>query len=335
MTKEGDKFNHIELPPEMKPVLKAIHRIDGFPWGGETIKESLAQAASSGEIGLFILDCLVAQPKATPTGLGKLLCNKENQIIDGSTIIYQQDSLAYLAGVLSHAGLRVSLWVFLGDDDWQYSVSPEFGYTQNPNLSKGIQAQINTIRGYLYTQKGLLANGVEINVTGWLSQELRFNLFSGRQQILQVIQTAFNDGKLPEKASKRLKQFESFRLQLITQSGLSSGGFQEMINEQTIQELASFASQGYWAPWVIHQARPKLPLIFLNTYPDLATQFLDDECVRLINHLGDYGYRGSCQHGTIHLPGPKRLAKFLQGAKIISRGGKMLTCGDPKGNPNY
>ena len=98
-----------------------------------------------------------------------------------------------------------------------------------------------------------------------------------------------------------------------------------------MQELVSFVTQGHCAPAVIKKLSGDIPLVFVNTFP--GYHVLDDACVRL---AGKLGMQGGMDYGTIHLPDPNNFTVSGYVEKSKSKGSRtVMTCGDPKGNPNW
>jgi hypothetical protein len=313
-------------PKDVMKLASAIRKIDGFWFDGNCIKRALDGAFAQGELGIFSLDCLVSRSAASTSGIGKVPLTDKKAVLNNSGIVYQLDSLKYLFGELKDVGLKAALWVFLGDDDWVYSVSRDYSL-DNPEVKKAINDQIGVLGNHLSDELSSL--GVDVRVSGWLSVEQSLNLLNSRARLLKEIQETLPHGTLPTKVTKRLSQLVQQREQLLEIEDADSPGLRALAAQQAVQELTSFVLQGLYAPSAVHHKTQKTPLIFVNSYPELATQFLDDECLRLGLHLGFTGY----PYGTIHLPGPERLAKFLRvGVKIAQ---KPMTCGDPKGNQNW
>lgn len=329
MVEKENSTGKIELqhPKDVGQIYAAIRKIDQFCYDGNCVKTAIDKALGSGKIAIFLLDCLVAENRATSSGIGKVPLAGEAAVLGGSGVVYQMDSVKYLAEVFRKEGLQISIHLFLGDDDWVYSVSPEYRIGK-PNVEKVLANQIQIIRDHLFQELTPLGAGVVVG--GWLKAENISGLTDLRTNLHTKIMEAVAANCLPPKAAKRLALLVDWRQKLLEVKGIGVSNLESLVVEQAIQELTSFAFQGLCAPVVAHSYQPEVPLIFANNFPDLATQFLDDECLRLGFYLGFAGER----YGTIHLPGPQRLSKFLKDGKIKAKG-KVLTCGDPKGNPNY
>lgn len=322
--KNGQKAS-LEHPGEVSDVMKSLKRIDGFMYDSGAIKAAIDRAFSGGSIGLFALDCIVADSTADPSGIGKIPVDDPGEVIERSALVGQAGSLQYVAETLKGKGLEVSLWVFIGDDDFQYSVSPAYTIAQ-PGVADSLASQMQTLAGA--TDAAFSSYGVATHVSSWLMEEQKGpEIQEARSSLMDNVKSSVQQGVLPPKAQERLAKFVSWRTELAQMYDIDASNFSDVIQELSLQELVSFITQGLLAPFIIHKTNPDLPLLFTNTYPELGVQHLDDTCLRLGQNFGFAGYK----YGTIHLPGPEKLAKFLgqtktQTAKTIGAFG----CGDPK-----
>jgi hypothetical protein len=274
-----------------------------------------------GKVGILVLDCIVAAQIATQTGIGKVPL-ADLEAVAHSSLISQFGGIKYLAETLSSKGLGVSVWTLLGDDDFKYSVSPSYS-VDKPEVKSALNNQISALGGNLQSELSSLE--VEAITKGWLSQEDSWpEFFDARATLHHGITSGLESGSLPPKVLQRLNSFINWRNQLVYDSGFDPSQYSDLINQQAVQELTSFAFQGHSAPDVIQKTNPDLPLIFANTFPSMGIQQLDDECVRLGKTFGLEGYK----YGTIHLPGPEKLAEVLN--KPVDPNYKPMTfsCGE-------
>src|SRR3989344_2643642 len=263
MKEQEQKVLKIELQhyQQVAETVKVLRKIDGFMYDSFAIKAALDQAFSTGEIGVFMLDCIVADQVATEGGIGKVPLSDLGEVVAKSPLIAQFGSIKYI-----------------------------------------IQALGNRL------QQETASLGAKAHVSGWLLQETTYpDVLQSRGLLLGEITTGIDNSTLPAEIIRRFNSFVKWRVAVITKADIDPIVLQSLIQQQAIQELVSFVTQGNVAPDIVHKQVPGLPLIFANTYPDVGTQHLDDECVRLGYKLGLSGYR----YGTIHLPGPEKLAKFL------------------------
>lgn len=309
---------------------RSLRRLDQFMYDSDAIQAGLDVAFSGvGKIGIFLLDCISADLAVTKTGIGKTPIREKQGILERSALVYQTDSIVYLIKTLKSAGLNVYVWNFLGDDDFKYSVSPEYT-VDNEQVANLLKKQIELIGNHLVTN---LASADSVTVKGWLScEEDSPELKANRDALHQVTVDGLKTGVLPEKFLQRLSIFVQYRKELLQQAGLYSHDYDPLINKLAIEEMTSFACQGHSAPQVIHKIEPTMPLIFANSFPNLHTQTLDDVCLRIGNSVGGLA---AYSYGTIHLPGPERLAKFLGQTKQVIAKNSFMSCGDPTGNKNY
>lgn len=307
MKEQEQKVLKIELQhyQQVAETVKVLRKIDGFMYDSLAIKAALDQAFSTGEIGVFMLDCIVADQVATEGGIGKVPLSDLGEVVAKSPLIAQFGSIKYIIETLKSKGLDVSIWAFIGDDDFQHSVSPEYSVA-NSAVQQGLNKQIQALGNRLQQETASL--GAKAHVSGWLLQETTYpDVLQSRGLLLGEITTGIDNSTLPAEIIRRFNSFVKWRVAVITKADIDPIVLQSLIQQQAIQELVSFVTQGNVAPDIVHKQVPGLPLIFANTYPDVGTQHLDDECVRLGYKLGLSGYR----YGTIHLPGPEKLAKFL------------------------
>lgn len=313
----------LQHPKEVADIVKALRKIDGFMYGSAYIKTALDQAFSSGgEIGIFMLDCIVADQIATESGIGKVPLTDLEEVVTKSSLIAQFGSIKYIIESLRNKGLDVSLWTFIGDDDFQYSVSPDYSVA-NPTVKQALSEQTQALKSNLQLEATTL--GASAHVDGWLLQEATHpEILQIRDILFSEICAGLNNSTLPDKVKQRFGSFVNWRTTLVSEAGIDPTSLEKLIWQQAAQELTSFVSQGYLAPKVIDKLKPRLPLIFANTFPDVGTQHLDDECIRFGQKLGLSGY----QYGTIHLPGPEKLAKFLGEPKDPNFRPMMFSCGE-------
>lgn len=315
--------------PKTIEIVKRFKKLDGFMYDLPEIKQSLDRAFEIGSIGVFALDCIVAEPHATSFGVGKIPVTNPEAVIGMSPLSYQSEGLQYIISILGEAGLNVGFWCFLGDDDFKYSVSPEY-QIEIPDVRQAIEQQIQVIGNEL----GKMTAGFQCttSVSGWLIREQKNqDLLSVREEIRQAIELGVEQKNLSPKIPKRFQGMSGWRRELLASSGLTlTVEREQVITGQAKEELASFAFQGYAAPEVIRRENPDTPIIFMNTYPDMGTQNLDDECVRI---AGSFGIL-STKYGTIHLPGAERTAKVLgEIERLENKDFVVFRCGDPKGSP--
>lgn len=334
-----EKLCYLKLqPPTSKEfkldqgLWKNVRKLDQFMFETRFVKEALSKAMSGREIGLFMLDCLVANQEANESGVGKNLIISKDQVLAGSAIMYQEEGVNYLTDVLTAAGLKVHLFFYFGDDDYKYSVDPSWAI-ENEEVKVAVDFQLGIL-----TELALnlfSKSGVVVSSSSWLEQE-SYNpeIVEMRRLVLEALR-ALHSGKnlgLSDEiiggVNSRIKDFVNWRTAVAGKEGVDLP--QEHLDRLALEEMTSFAVQGGFVPTLIRQKFPRLPLIFLNTYPELNAQRADDYCVRLLFALK----QDKADYGTIHLPGPERLAKFLKTA-VVKKGGPPLTCGDPKGNPNW
>lgn len=318
---ESKKLHH---NPKTLSAFKELRKVDQFMFGGELIKSAFDQAFEVGSIGFFALDCVVSQPTATGDGIGKVPLTDPEVIHEYSGILWQEEPMKHITHVLADAGLQVSWWAFIGDDDFTHSVSPQWSF-DNDKVPAAITSQTETLKAKI----NLLLEKFELQ--RWYGEEQSNpQIREGRSSILAHLTAGLKTESLPKQVAKRFGQMKEWRLRAVRASGLLVAEMEQLIEEQAAEEMASFMSQGLHAPSVIHKESPDVPLIFANTFPDLGTHQLDDVCLRYPKSIGLEGE----DYGTIHLPGASRLAHALDKSKKVEPG-KMFTCGDPKGNPNY
>lgn len=311
-----DKLHH---NPETLAAMKELRKVDGFMFGGELIKSALDQAFETGAIGFFALDCVVSEPVATEQGIGKIPLVDPAEIKKFSGLLWQKEPIEHIASTLNFI-LNVNWLAFLGDDDFAHSVSKPWSLDDD-RVSMAISSQMET----------LIESFDRFKLQGWHCKEQSDpKIQDDRSAIVVGLTEGLQTGSLPPAISKRLGQMKAWRANIAKASGLSPVEMEALISAQAVEEMASFMVQGLRAPDVIHSDQPDLPLIFANTFPDLGTHQLDDACLRFPKSIGLKGE----DYGTIHLPGASRLAHALDKSKKVIPG-KMMTCGDPKGNANY
>ncbi|MDD3648458.1 MAG: hypothetical protein PHS44_08255 [Candidatus Dojkabacteria bacterium] len=312
---------------------KSIRRVDQFIFNRSESRRALEAAQEKGEIVMFSLDCTVATPEATQSGIGKFPSIDPVQIRDTFGPFYQYDTLAYIGEVLSDPtgiGADVHFVVFLHDEDYLYSVSPEFSF-QSTATYQALQIQHQIIAGELESQ--MQGHFSSLSVQSWASIELSHpEIGNSRLKIVETLQTLYLQGALPLHISKQLEAFIFWRKELLAGLAVDFPDSGSVIFDQAVQELASIVLQGYYAPVVIQGLYPDVPIIMVNTFPDLRAQFLDDHSLSFGQVC--LGADLPIPYGIVHAPGPERFEKFMkQEAKV--KKGKVLTCGDPTGNPNY
>lgn len=313
---ESKKLHH---NPKTLAAFKELRKVDQFMFGGEHIKSALDQAFETGVIGLFALDCVVSEPMATDKGIGKVPLTDPATIKEYSGLLWQKEPIEHITRVLN-LDLNVNWLAFLGDDDFAHSVSKPWSLNDD-KVSAAISCQTEILKESFGRFK----------LQGWYGKEqLDPTIQDDRSAIVTSLTEGLQAGSLPPAVSKRLGQMRSWRTNIVNKSGLSSVEMEALASAQAVEEMASFMVQGLRALDVIHQDQPDLPLIFTNTFPDLGTHQLDDACLRFPKSIGFEGE----DYGTIHLPGASRLAHAFDKSKKVEPG-KMFTCGDPKGNPNY
>lgn len=318
------KIDNLRHNPKTLVAFKELRKVDQFMFGGELIKSALDQAFETGAIGLFALDCVVSEPMATDKGIGKVPLTDPEVIHKYSGILWQEEPMKHITHVLAGAGLQVGWWAFIGDDDFAHSVSSPWSLN-NGEIAKAITSQVETLGVEIGQSLG------EFKLQGWYDKEQsNLQIQQARLSIVAHLTEGSEVGSLPQAVAKRLGQMKAWRTNIAKTSGLPSVEMEALIPAQAVEEMVSFMAQGLKAPDVIHQDNPYMPLIFANTFPDLGTHQLDDVCLRYPKSIGLEGE----DYGTIHLPGASRLAHALDKSKKVEPG-KMFTCGDPKGNPNY
>lgn len=310
----------LQHPKEVSDIVRSLRKIDGFMYDSQAVKSAVDTGVSTGKIGIFMLDCIVATQDVDSSGIGKIPVGSQ-EAIALSPLVAQTQAMKYMVELLSEQGLNVSYWIFLGDDDFAYSVSANYS-VRNPEIIQAVGEQVEAVGEQLKSFFSPL--GVNTHTTGWLEHEKASGIQSAREQLLDYIFQGSKQVTLPEKIAKRLQSLVNWRIDLLASFGINPQDHLNLIYEQACQELASFIVQGHAAPLVIHQQQPNLPLIFANSYPNVGTQHLDDECVRLGHKLGIGGYR----YGTIHLPTPDNLSKFLGEPKDPSAITIVLGCGE-------
>lgn len=323
--------------PKTLAVYKELRKVDQFMFGGESIKSGLDKAFETGAVGLFALDCVVSEPVATQEGVGKVPLTDPSDIDIYSGFLCQRDPIVHVTSEFIWAGLQVSWWAFIGDDDFAHSVSPEYS-VDHGEVVTAITSQIDVVKykadelSEQFPQPLMFqSKRGTIMIRGWLEAERSDGrILHDRSAIAETLLEGIKKESLPKPVAKRLGQMKEWRHKTVNASGLSATETESLIGKQAIEEMASFMVQGLHAPSVIHKEHPDIPLIFANTFPNLSTHQLDDSCLRFPASIGLIGE----DYGTIHLSGPGRLAKALDRSKKLEPG-KVLTCGDPKGNKNY
>ena len=288
-------------------------------FGGENIKSALDQAFETGAIGFFALDCVVSEPVATEEGIGKIPLVDPVEIKKFSGLLWQKEPIEHIARTLNF-NLNVNWLAFLGDDDFAHSVSKPWSLDDD-KVSAAIFAQTETLK----------ENLDQFKLQGWYGKEQSDpKIQHDRSAIVASLTEGLQAGLLPQAVSKRLGQMKAWRTNIVKVSGLSPIEMEALISVQAVEEMASFMVQGLGGLDVIHKEFPDIPLIFANTFQDLGAHQLDDVCLRYPKSIGLAGE----DYGTIHLLGASRLAHSLDKSKKVIPG-KMMTCGDPKGNANY
>lgn len=311
-----DKLHH---NPKTLDVFKELRKVDQFMFGGENIKSALDQAFETDAIGFFALDCIVSEPIATEEGIGKIPLVDPAEIKKFSGLLWQKEPIEYITRALN-LNLNVNWLAFLGDDDFAHSVSKPWSLDDD-RVSMAISSQMKTLKESFDRFK----------LQGWhCKEQSNPKIQDDRSAIVISLTEGLQAGSLPPAVSKRLGQMKTWRTNIVKASKLSPVEMEALISAQAVEEMASFMVQGLCAPGVIHQDHPGMPLIFANTFPDLGTHQLDDVCLRYPKSIGLEGE----DYGTIHLLGASRLAHALDKSKKVIPG-KMMTCGDPKGNANY
>src|SRR3989344_438237 len=103
-------------------VWHAVNQVDSHLFSGDRVKEAVKKAIHSQKLGLFALDCIVSYPKAHSNQVGKAPAQSFDEFVQNSLILYHQEPLAYLLDEFHKTNIAVELSIFLGDDDYQYSV---------------------------------------------------------------------------------------------------------------------------------------------------------------------------------------------------------------------
>lgn len=307
--------------------MKLLRKLDGFVYDGESVKDALDQAFDRGSIGIFALECIIAEPRANSSGIGKLPNTDPATIIHTSPLTYQSEGIKYAVSTLSEAGLSVGFWCFLGDDDFRYCVSKSDS-VENPDIQQAVQKQIQFIVNEFQDNE---AFGCTTSISGWLSQEKDHqDLMPLRTEIKKQLQLQVEQETLSPKIAKRLQKMKNWRMELLGSLDEFMPQSEQIIAEQALEELTSFAFQGLVAPEFINRKKPQTPLIFVNTFPDVGTQHLDDECLRFGGILGVK----SRKYGTIHLPGAERASAIIgKSEQGKNKDFAIFRCGSPTGSP--
>ena len=175
---ESKKLNH---KPETIAVMKELRKVDQFMFGGENIKSALDQAFETGAIGFFALDCVVSEPVATEEGIGKIPLVDPVEIKKFSGLLYQKESIIHITNELIWAGLQVSWWAFIGNDDFAHCVSPKFSI-DNTGVATAVTSQIGAVKQEVEAMSERFAQtimsqfsqqklGTIKKVGGWLEEE--------------------------------------------------------------------------------------------------------------------------------------------------------------------
>lgn len=294
-----------EIAKIKEDLAKRFKKVDPSIWGFDLFDQTLSAALSCGEVGIFLLDCLVAEPKMADGALGKTLITDAQTVLVKSGILYQVEPIKFLLAKLAKHGLKISLFTFLGDDDFVYSVSAPFAL-QHASVQDAVNWQIATIGHQFKQTLGQMPN-VDVQFLSWFQAEQHY-LPGVRNGFSAKMKQAVVDGSLPAPVIKRLTDFIGWRQQTVSSAGLNTTAYVDVIAAQAVEELTCFAFQGGFAPAVIQELSPNLPLIFFNHYPDPVVHPLDDVCVRL---AGQWGYP-TVDYSTVHLYGPEVLAQTLQ-----------------------
>ncbi len=294
MAKSTESENSfIPSDPKVAALFAEFSSLDKSMYEPYLIANALDIAFSSGSLAIFLSDCTVSTTRVTSTGIGKTPSQKQNRVLEKSSVL--NSSLGYLANTLKDKGVDTEFWVYIGDDDYKYSVSTEFDITHT-EIKIALEDQIAWIGQTLKTR--LKPYGATAIVEGWLAQEETHpEILETRTQFFNSISNLLKSNNLPENIKKRLDIFVNYRKELLNGSSLPVRD--DLILDLAIHELTSLVVQGAYAPLLIQIAKPDIPIIFANSYPYLNTQFLEDEVFRFGQKINPV----FPSYGTIHVPG--------------------------------
>lgn len=300
MTTQNEQLNQSEA---ISYLMHEVRLVDKKIYDPQLIEHAFQQALNSGQIGFFILDCAVAYSDAKSSGIGKIPSKTQKKVLEKSSVVTKSTSLSYLASTINHVGVQSNFWTFIGDDDYKYSVTPEYGI-DNKDVKTSLLNQVNWIKSALEQKlKGLNA---EINVSGWLEQEKKFQeIEQFRTKVYQTVTDLHYHGRLPQNIAQRFKVFHDFRKDLLKRSYYFNFD-QDLVLRLALEELTSLITQGAYAASVIRASYPGMPLIFLNTFPDHEMQVLEDDVLRFGRVLNPT----LPQYGTIHLDNTRLLPHY-------------------------
>jgi len=309
---------------QVAEIWHAVKMVDDRPFNPGLIKTVLTQGVNSGQVNLFALECVASYPDASDLGVGKVVCGNE-QIANYSTTVYAAPAISYLVDQLHEFGIKVNYQVFLGDDDFVYSVDQPW-----QSIVPGVTHLINDQVGWLeqnLPQEYHLIEGDQILVHKWTEiEQTDTQIGCTRQAIANYLQAAVKEEiKLAGPVQSRLESFIKWRKEI---AKVSKAPVEEShLAALAVNELSSFATQGFWAPQINSQS------ININTFP--GTAFADDLCMRLgqqriFGTAVDFGTIHPC---PVHLEG--KLLSTNRGQSAKSKSGAVFTCGDPTGNPNF
>lgn len=306
--------------------------IDKEPFNRVWLQESFTQAATSGRICLVALECVAAYLDASYQGVGKTPINSPDSLLKYSTAFYNSRAIKLFINQCHGLGVKVDYHVFLGDDDFVYSVDPAWSI-QNTHISQAIEFQTKYFVENFPIACGL--NGKDILKVHSSKQieDKSEEIKAARSVIYQYIKDGIG-GKvmLPGLVIGRLKNFLNWRKEIAKSAGIMPD--ENHLLDLALQELTSFAYQGHFAPLLAKEVSGEnAPVVYVNTYPGHYSA--DDACMRLgINWVGLKGLPLGTIHPNIDLYNNRLAPKSASKVKSM-RKGAVFTCGDPKGNPNF
>ncbi len=324
------QISEIEAAGKASELWHCVKTIDDRPFASQEVKKSLTQAAAAGQICLVALECVAAYPDASSQGIGKTPVDSPDLMQQYSTAFYNSEAIKHFINKCHGLGISVDYHVFLEDDDFVHSVDPAWGI-QNANISQAIGFQKSYFVEEYPSACGLQTpDSLHIHhckETEYKSTEIK----AARGVIYKYIKNGINGTtKLPGPVVGRLENFVNWRKEIAKSAGVVPN--EEHLLDLAVEELTGFAYQGHFAPLLAKEiSGENVPIMYVNTYP--GHYFADDLCVRLgIQWVGLQGLPLGTIHPNIDFCNKKTAPK--DGPCVKSKG-KIFTCGDPKGNPNY
>lgn len=249
------------------------------PFVGENkgaMQTTLQHSFRLNQLNLVILECLPAYMSHKGGEIGKIV-DVGADLMTVVPAFQEAEEIIELSRVFGQWGINVSLWTFLGDDDYKYSVGESFRDIVTAQLMTGIMS--NKIADCFAGQFA------KLQTNSWLNIEQSMDLTQQRANVQQKVKQAVEGGgmlgavgKLKERFAIMLEGRQAYCAQnLLTLDN-------EYLVDQALQELTSYVFQLTTMKEVVKNLGGVGPIVFLNTFPGLNN--VDWGVVTWVSSLG-------------------------------------------------